>query len=108
MAPVSRGSTRGAHHGADVPSVPVTSCQAVAEVGLGHDEKIAKSLLHQVQMSDPFQLSRLDKQRTRRELKTLMEALIDKLPQLSDAIAARYLIHTAGAQALTGRLDTDS
>jgi uncharacterized alpha-E superfamily protein len=79
---------------------------AVAEVGLGHDEKIAKSLLHQVQMSDPFQLSRIDDQLVRSGLKELLESLIDGLPQLSNAITARYLIHTSGAQALTGRLNS--
>ncbi len=74
------------------------------EAGLDQDEKLAKDLLHQVQMPDPFALSRVGEQRTRGELKRLLEFLIARLPQLSDAISARYLIHTAGVQALTGRL----
>ena len=35
-----------------------------------------------------------------------LQQLITELPRLSDAITARYLIHTGGAQTLTGRLDS--
>jgi uncharacterized circularly permuted ATP-grasp superfamily protein/uncharacterized alpha-E superfamily protein len=75
-------------------------------VGLGQDERLAKNLRHQIQMSDAFQLAHADEHGSRNELKTLLEKMITGLPQLSDAITARYLIHTGGAQALTGRLDS--
>ena len=75
------------------------------EVVLGVDEKLAKSLLNQVQMADPFALTVADISGRRGQLATLLESLIDELPRLSDAITARYLIHTARTQSLTGRSD---
>ncbi len=75
-------------------------------VGLGQDERLAKSLRHEVQMSDAFRLAHADEHGSRNELKVLLQKMTTELPQLSDAIAARYLIHTGGAQTLTGRLDS--
>jgi uncharacterized alpha-E superfamily protein len=75
------------------------------EVMLGLDEKLAKSLLNQVQMSDPFALTIADHHGKRNQLAALLERLIEELPRLSDAITARYLIHTGRTQSLTGRSD---
>ncbi len=75
------------------------------EVGLGEDERLAKDLLNHVQLSKPFDLAAVSENGKRTVLETLLTRLIDDLPRLSDAIAARYLIHTGRAQSLTGRYD---
>ena len=71
-------------------------------VGLGTDEKIASQMLHALRMADPAQLSELNSNNKRPHLERLLEQLIRGLPSLSDAIAARYLIHTGTTQILTG------
>jgi uncharacterized circularly permuted ATP-grasp superfamily protein/uncharacterized alpha-E superfamily protein len=75
------------------------------EVLLGGDEKLAKSLLNHVQMSDPYDLTQTNIGGKRNELEVLLKRLIDELPRLSDAITARYLIHTSRTQSLTGSAD---
>ncbi len=78
---------------------------ASGDPGLGPDERIAESLLHQVRMADPSLLS-IDSPNGKREaLEKLMSRMIVDLPKLSDAITARYLIHTR-TQELTGRADS--
>ena len=72
-----------------------------SRVGLGQDEKLAKSLMNKVQVADPIQLA-LVKSGERKELHILLSELIDRLPQLSNALSARYLTHTAAKQSLTG------
>lgn len=69
--------------------------------GLGRDERIAQLLHHQVRMADPAALSKCNASNLRADLVALMRKMIDGLPELSDAVAARYLIHT-GTQQLTG------
>ncbi len=74
-------------------------------LSLGPDQRIAETLLYRIRMSDPHELGREQGGR-RRELERMLEQLIDELPRLSNAITARYLIHTGAAQELTGRVDT--
>ncbi|TWU46087.1 hypothetical protein Poly51_54820 [Rubripirellula tenax] len=71
-------------------------------VGLGIDEKIALELRHHLQMADPNVLSGEDESARRVHLEQLLDRLIQRLPELSNAIAARYLIHTGATQTLTG------
>ena len=75
------------------------------EVGLGPDEKMALKLLHRVTMADPGDLSRVNPRGVRVNLNELLTKLTDGLPDLSDAITARYLIHTGATVELTGRTD---
>lgn len=75
------------------------------EVGLGPDEKMAGELLHRVTMGDPAELSRVNSRGVRVKLNELLTQLTNGLPDLSDAIAARYLIHTGATVELTGRID---
>lgn len=80
---------------ADLPS-------ATQEVALGQDERIAADILHQTRMAQPTELADAqDGERT--AAKQLLERVMEDLPRLSDAIAARYLIHTGVTQQLTGR-----
>ncbi|TWT82261.1 hypothetical protein CA13_37230 [Planctomycetes bacterium CA13] len=76
-------------------------------IGLGADEKLASELLHCLRMADPSVLSEIDRSGKRSNLQRLLRQLIEGLPSLSDAIAARYLIHTGTAQALTGVIPID-
>lgn len=78
-----------------LPSVP-------HEVGLGPDEKIAEALLYRLKLSDPDRLGQVDHRGLRLRLDELLQRMIDELPTLSDAIAARYLLHAATTQDLTG------
>lgn len=76
-----------------------------SKLSLGADQRIAESLLFRIRMSDPGELAREDSGR-RRELDRITEQLIADLPRLSNAITARYLLHTSAAQELTGRVDS--
>ncbi len=71
-------------------------------IGLGTDEKLASSLLHSLRMADPDHLSEVGVAGTRVNLQKLLRQMIEGLPELSDAIAARYLIHTGTTQTITG------
>lgn len=73
-------------------------------VRLGKDESIALDLHHLVRSSDPYALAECHPKTGRLQLLTLLERLIELLPELSNAITARYLIHTDVATALTGRV----
>jgi uncharacterized alpha-E superfamily protein len=75
------------------------------EVGLGPDEKLARELLHRIKMDDPAELSRVNAKGVRVTLNNLLTQMTDGLPDLSDAITARYLIHTGATVELTGRVD---
>lgn len=79
-----------------------------ADCGLGDDQLKAESLRHRVRMSDPSELATLSATKGRQSLRELLESLIKDLPELSDAITARYLIHTAGSQTLTGHSQESS
>ncbi len=74
-----------------------------ADVMLGADQKAAEYLSYIVRRSDPYQLAQSDPSGQRRHLSELLNQLLDGLPALSDAVSARYLIHTGQAQTLTGR-----
>lgn len=70
--------------------------------GLGPDQRLAETLLYHVRMADPNELARQPSGGTRHALESLMLMLIDQLPDLSNAICQRYLIHTRSRE-LTGR-----
>jgi uncharacterized circularly permuted ATP-grasp superfamily protein/uncharacterized alpha-E superfamily protein len=74
------------------------------EVSLGTEEKMAREVLHRVTMSDPSKLAQANTRGVRVSLNELLAKLTDSLPDLSDAIAARYLIHTGATVELTGRM----
>ena len=75
------------------------------EVGLGRDERIAEELLHPVRLSNIESLCHREAGGKRESLEALMKWIIDKVPDLSAAIEARYLIHTGTTQVLTGQSD---
>tara|TARA_R110002049_G_scaffold4601_4_gene31943 strand:- start:211076 stop:213631 length:2556 start_codon:yes stop_codon:yes gene_type:complete len=80
------------------------------EVGLGPDQRIAEELLHPVRLSNIKTLSQREahgkpQENGKREaLEALMIWIIDKVPALSNAIEARYLIHTGVTQVITGQV----
>lgn len=76
------------------------------EVALPIDRRTAMELLHKVRMSQPDELARQNPSGKRESLDKLLETLTERLPDLSNDIAARYLIHTATAQTLTGQTST--
>ena len=75
------------------------------EIGLGVDEKIAEALLHRMRLSDPQTLGQYDDRGLHERLHELLQLMIKELPKLSDAIAARYLIHAGATQDLTGVIE---
>jgi uncharacterized circularly permuted ATP-grasp superfamily protein/uncharacterized alpha-E superfamily protein len=75
---------------------------AAQETAWGPDERIAADVLHATRMSQPAGLAETEEGK-RKSLEMLLEKVLDDLPRLSDAIAARYLIHTSTTQQLTGR-----
>lgn len=74
-------------------------------LALGPDQRIAEVLLHRIRMTDPHELTR-EESGSRPALEKLLQQLIEDLPRLSNAITARYLIHTSVAQELTGRMES--
>ncbi len=74
-----------------------------SECGIGNDQRIAENVLHEVRMSDPSVLAAIEPGGHRHQLSSLLDYLIENLPELSNAITARYLIHTVRSQTLTGR-----
>jgi len=79
----------------------VRSLSDPQQIGMGDDERLAVSLHHAVQMAEPQVLDRVDDGGTRRSLERVLDLLDRDLPQLSDAITARYLIHTVTTRQLT-------
>lgn len=77
-------------------------------VGLGPDEKLAIEMTHALRMADPNHLATIDSKGRRSNLTNLLQLMVDDLPRLSDAIAAKYLIHTATPQIITGSLSHKS
>jgi uncharacterized alpha-E superfamily protein len=75
---------------------------------MGNDQRLAERLRHRVRMSSPIDLAEIDQTAHRSRLSGLLEELIKQLPKLSDAITARYLIHTTTSQTLTGHSDLSS
>ncbi|QDT05459.1 hypothetical protein K227x_38590 [Rubripirellula lacrimiformis] len=75
-----------------------------SSVGLGHDEKLALELVHYLRMADPNDLSESGDADRRIKLQRLLDRMLEVLPELSNVIAARYLIHTGATQSLTGVL----
>ncbi len=73
------------------------------EVGIPVDRRLAMELLHKVRMAQPVLLAKQNPSGTRESLDKLLETLTERLPELSNVIAARYLIHTTTAQTLTGQ-----
>jgi len=88
----------------DVCTLIRTLPDPVKTATLGKDEHLALDLLHTVRMSDPYTLAERTNRRGRVELIEVLEKLIKQLPELSNAITARYLIHTGESLALTGRV----
>jgi uncharacterized alpha-E superfamily protein len=74
------------------------------EVGVPYDRRLAYDLLHRVRMAQPKLLATTNASGRREALDHLLELLTEGLPELSNAIAARYLIHTVASQALTGQV----
>lgn len=74
------------------------------EVGVPYDRRLAFDLLHRVRMAQPTLLAAASPSGRRESLDHLLEILTEGLPELSNAIAARYLIHTVASQALTGQV----
>lgn len=73
------------------------------EVGTPYERRLAFDLLHRVRMAQPTQLAMVEPEDHRAALDHLLEILTEGLPELSNAITARYLIHTLPSQALTGQ-----
>lgn len=63
---------------------------------------LAENLLQQVADADPMQLAEVAEDGTLNHLDALLEICSRELPKLSEALVARYLIHTSPRQLLTG------
>ncbi len=74
------------------------------EVGVPYERRLAFDLLHRVRMAQPALLAKAESSGRRVAFDHLLEILTEGLPELSNAITARYLIHTLPSQALTGQL----
>lgn len=79
----------------DLPTEP-------GRVALGADERLARELQHPLLIADVGTLTEVNASGNRVELQRLLELVQAKIPQLANAIAGRYLIHTAPEQTLTG------
>ncbi|MEL6108427.1 MAG: circularly permuted type 2 ATP-grasp protein [Planctomycetota bacterium] len=69
--------------------------------GLSTIQRLVVSLKYQVTVADPHQLCRPGDDGSLEQLSSLVDFVIEALPKLSEAISARYLIHTT-MQRLTG------
>lgn len=65
------------------------------------DQRLAESLLYQTRMIDPQRVARVDDQGVRSGLLSYLTGMVNDIPKLSDAITAKYLLHT-GTQEITG------
>jgi len=64
--------------------------------------RIALDMQYQVKLADPIELSKTRDDGTLQLLSERLTGISESLPDLSEAISAHYLIHTAAAQQLTG------
>ncbi|MEO1525664.1 MAG: circularly permuted type 2 ATP-grasp protein [Planctomycetota bacterium] len=69
--------------------------------GLGAIQRIVVSLRYHVTVADPHELCRPGDEGALEQLADLVDLVVQELPKLSEAISARYLIHTT-TQRLTG------
>lgn len=74
------------------------------EVGVTYERRLAYDLLHRVRMAQPPVLAKVESSGKRDSFDRLLVILTEGLPELSDAITARYLIHTVPSLALTGKV----
>lgn len=72
------------------------------EVALPVERRTVLDLLHKVRMAQPELLVQQNPSGKRESLDALLAMLTDVLPNLSEQITARYLIHTTPSQSLTG------
>ncbi|MCC9641816.1 circularly permuted type 2 ATP-grasp protein [Rhodopirellula sp. JC740] len=79
----------------DLPTDP-------GRVALGADERLARELQHPLLIADVATLTEVNSSGKRAQLQQLLELVQEKIPLLANAIAGRYLIHTAPEQTLTG------
>lgn len=75
------------------------------EFSLGQDQRLAEAVTHRIRMSQPMVLAHMDGSGSREQLLSLLQYLFEALANLSNAVAARYLIHAGVTQSLTGRVD---
>lgn len=68
---------------------------------LGSDEKVVMSLVHEIRMLDIAATAELCNFGDHRSLKVLLMKLEKNLPQLSNAISHRYLVHSGPSQHLS-------
>ena len=74
-------------------------------VGIGDGDRLLHTMCHAVLVADPVSLAKRSESKKRETLNQLLAMLQESLPLLSDAVSARYLIHTSKTQSLTGRVD---
>ena len=72
------------------------------QVGLDVIQRMVLELQYRVTVADPHQLCETDDDGALGRLAELLKSVNEDLPQLSEAISARYLIHTEATQQLTG------
>ena len=67
------------------------------QIELSPDQKLVVAMNHSIRLADPQDLVLVDESGTRAVLAKLLGKLVEQLPNLSDAVASRFLIH-AGLQ----------
>ncbi|SMP58479.1 Uncharacterized conserved protein, circularly permuted ATPgrasp superfamily [Neorhodopirellula lusitana] len=86
----------------DIEKLLIDLPTSETQVDLGVDERIVSDLMKRLLKADPYELSHCSDAGRREQLTQLAEAICDGMPKLATAVEARYLIHTAQAQTLTG------
>lgn len=73
-------------------------------IGLHEDQRIARQLLHEVDMTQPADFEP-GANGSRTNLQSKLGLIANSLPKLSNAIAAQFFFHTSATQNLTGAFE---
>lgn len=86
----------------DIEQVLLELPTSASQVGLGEDERLAADLMRRLLVADVSKLTHCSPEGKRTALAELMEKVCVGMPNLANAVEARYLIHTSASQSLTG------
>ncbi len=87
-----------------VEQLPRSDTQA----GMTGEQRIALSQYNAIRLSDVFELASKDKRGELSPLHKAMGRVLEKLPELSDAISGKFLIHAGLQRHMASSVETDS